>query len=301
MNDQKRVFLPLSTRNRTPRIAIMGYTPLGEAIESCFDKDQVEIFIADEKFNVDVDNVMDFAPDLVFVCYNIEIHEGSGRMDASKVEDAFLKILRRTKAAIAVCSDVTPEIMERMCNTIDDPEDILRFIHWPSFAREEAVAVDMKQPSYAVFGGHQDSVADLKHFLNFYSDMILPAGIVCNPIEASYIKCAVNGFLSLKNAYVNQLYDAMDTELEGKVTRHIIMKSFMSEPRIGATAARVNFPRGFKGEQKKLLETFLGYTSNFSLLETAKEINDGVQAVKQEIEDIDIDTTEEETDNVSNG
>jgi UDP-glucose 6-dehydrogenase len=299
MDEQKRLFLPLSTRNRTPRIAIVGYSALGQAIEACFDKTQCNVFIADEKFDVNIDNVMDFAPDLVFVCYEIESHE-SGRMDATKVEDAFLKILRRTKSAIAVCSDLTPDIVERMCNTIDDPEDIGRFIYWPSFAKPESIGIDTKQPNFLIMGGVQGSINDFKHFLNFYSDMIIPTGIISNPIEACYVKCAVNGFLSLKSAYVNQMYDALDAEFPDKVTKHLIMKSFMSEPRIGASSGRVldyNGNRGFCGEQKKLLDCFLGFSSNYSLLETATSINDDVY--KQE-EDTEIEDIKDEVTNVNN-
>lgn len=290
MAEQRRVFLPLATRQRQPRVAIMGYTDLGKAIEACFDKNQCNIFIADDGLNVTIDNVMDFAPDLVFVCYDIEIHD-SGRMDASKVEDAYLKILRRTKSAIAVCSDLTPEIVERMCNTIDDPEDINRFIYWPCFTRPEAFATEFKSPNYMVMGGVQESVNDLKHFFNFYSDLILPNGIVCNPIEASYIKCAVNGFLSLKNAYVNQMYDAIDKEFPDKIVKHVIMKSFMSEPRVNIANARFldqTGTRGFDGPQRQLLDCFLGFSSNYSLLEESKVVNDGVRdpETENEIQDI---------------
>ena len=298
MEQQKRVFLPISTRSRTPRIGIMGYTQVGRALESSFDRDQCDLFIVDDEYGLSVDNLMDFGPDLVFICYDIEVHESSGRQDASLVEDSFLKILRRTKAAIAVCSAVTPDIMERMCNTIDDPEDIARFIHWPAYAKPESFESDFKQPPYAVFGGSQESVNDLKHFINFYSDILLPQGILCNPIEAAYIKCVTNGFIAMKNAYVNELYDAVGKEFPGKITKHLIMKAFMSDPRIGTTGGRVNYPRGTFGETKKLLDTFLGFTSSFKLLDATKEVNDALLTPKEEEEEMS--ATAEEIENVNN-
>lgn len=271
MEQQKRVFLPLSTRARTPRVAILGYTELGRALEACFNKDEINLFIADDSFNVGVDEVMDFNPDLCLLCYDFEIHS-SGRMEASLIEDAYLKILRRTKSAIALCSDVTPEIMERMCNTIDDPEDVNRFINWPCLSPVDSLVTSIRQPAFQVMGGPLESINDFRHFLNYYSNIVSPNPVTCNPIEATYIKCMISCFLSLKTMFVNTMYDSMQLEFPDKMNKQVIMKAFGSDPRINTVNSRLQNTEGMRGLTEKdqnLLEAFLGFSANYPMLEEA--------------------------------
>src|SRR6056297_1636322 len=130
MYENKRVFLPISTWSRTPKVGVFGHNALGKAIEQSLSPN-VDVFVADEELGVTIDNMMDFGPDVVFICEDVKLHE-SNRQNASVTEDAFLKLMRRTKSAVVVCSSLTPDIAERICNTVEDPEEIARFIYWPN-------------------------------------------------------------------------------------------------------------------------------------------------------------------------
>lgn len=286
MYEQKRIFLPISTwTKKTPKIGIVGHGALGKAIQSCFTDGQTETFICDEKFNLTIDDLLDFSPDITFICYDVELHE-SGRMDATKTEDAFLKLTRRCKTAIVICSTVTPDIMSRICATIDDPEDIQRFVYWPNMLTHNSIETDIKFPSYCVFGGKYECVNEFKTFMNMNSDMILPSLVILNPIEASYVKCAIDGLEIVKRTFIDELYDSIVNDQEGKVSANNVLKTLSCAPikRTTTSIFDIESKRGLSDMLKTSLTAYANFTSHSKLLQTAKEVNESLNQSPEEIE-----------------
>ena len=74
---------------------------------------EVEKFYVDPKHGTTIDDLLDWQPNLTFVCAPTPMAD-SGFIDASIVEDAVLKLLEHTTGGVVVKSTITPEIVDRM-------------------------------------------------------------------------------------------------------------------------------------------------------------------------------------------
>jgi UDP-glucose 6-dehydrogenase len=284
MYENKRVFLPISTWSRVPKVGVFGHNALGKAIEKSLVG--TNTFIADPSFGVGIDNMMDFGPDIVFICEDVKLHD-SKRQNASLTEDAFLKLMRRTKSAVVLCSSMTPDILERICNTIDDPEEIGRFLYWPHLGGETNVVDEFKNPNFLVIGGRHDCVNEFRHFMNVYTDCILPTPITCNPLEAAYVKCALSNFAALRVSFFNEIYESLKNDVHGKVTPNTVLKTIASSPIVGRSFSRVpyNGKRGFDGQTEKLAEAYRNYTVHSTMVSTSLDENEKYNSMIDESND----------------
>lgn len=287
MYEKKRVFLPISTWSRTPRVGIYGNTSMGKALENSLLN--VETFIADDSIGVSIDNLMDFGPDLVFISEDVKLHE-TGRMDATKTEDAFLKLLRRTKAAVVVCSTVTPDIAERMCASIDDPEEISRFLFWPQTISNTQIENLIRDISFSVVGGRNECVNEFRHFTNVYTDIMLPNCIVVNPIEAMYIKCAVSNYHAMKVSFFNELYESLLHDNNEKCSAQVVMKGVGTHFDVGRSYSRVPYKgvRGFSGTLEDEVVAWSNFTSNSALMQRVLEVNSTLQQTEEDEGEFDV-------------
>jgi len=269
---QKRVFLPVSAWNRKPRVGIIGDNNFVQNLSKCFV--DCELFVVDETNGLNIDNLLDFNPDISFISYSVKIHS-SGRQEANATEDSFLKLMRRSKSAIVVCSTVTPDIMERMCNTIDDPEDINRFLHWPYFNKEEDSLSEFKTLKYFVLGGKVECTTEFRSFMHMKTDINLPTAIVVNPIESAYIKCAYNAFLGVKLSFMQELFRSLSLDTQGKVTPNLVLKHLSYHPDIGVNHTRVPYDAipGFSGPLQDVMTVYTGFTPHSTVIETSLEAN----------------------------
>ena len=99
---------------------------------------------------------------------------------------------------------------------------------------------------------------------------------IVNPMEASYVKYAINAFLAMKVTFFNQLHDAMmDDEFNINAIR--VLKTLGAEQRLGGTHWRVPGPDGKKGFGgacfPKDVSALTTFSDKFSLLEKVTEIN----------------------------
>lgn len=274
MNERKRVFLPLSAWQRKMRVGITGFTELGQAIEESLH--DVKKFICADSLGVDIDNLLDFGPDLVFVCHDPVLHASSSRQDATRVEDDFLKLIRRSKAAVVVCTPLTPDVVERMCNTIDDPEDIVRFMYWPNILNQGNVDFEFKNMNFTVIGSRQESVNEFRHFLNLKTDMICPQPVIVNPIEAAYVACAINNFKALKTSFFSELRESVKQDCAEKCDVMTVIKATMSYPIIGRAHAREGVTSSRLGIPESTLEMLTAYTNftaNSNLMKAVADVD----------------------------
>lgn len=296
MYEKKRVFLPLSTWNRKPKVAISGYTDVGRTLHQCMT--ECDSFVNDNTFGVTIDNMLDFNPDLVFICHDPVIHEESGRQDASQVEDDFLKVMRRSKAAVVLTTPVTPDIMERMCNTIEDPEDVIRFMYWPNLLVRD-VDMSLRNLAFSVLGARQDAVNEFRHFLNLKTDIIFPAPIILNPVECAYVACSIHNYAAVKNILFNELISSIENDVNGKAAFMSTVKTLMSNPTIGRAYARDGViggeHSGLSETTKNMVTAYSNFTPYSDLFQAALNVDNELKNNVKEKDDefVDHEQTEE--------
>lgn len=278
-------FFPRDTEygnvNEKPLVAIVGHGFVGKAVERALHP-EVERFLVDPNYNTTIDQLLSREPVLTFVCTPTPT-TSKGRIDAAVTVDAVLKLITHTKSAVVLKSTATPDVIDKICRQVEQSGNAGRFIYAPEFLTEKNADHEYCHPQYMVFGGMEQSVSELLQFLDTNSYIIFPknteddGGIhVCHPVEASFVKYAINAFLAMKVTFFNQLWDAMADE-PYSVSPLKVLKMLAAEPRLGNSHWRVPGPdnkRGFGGACfPKDVAALTTYSDKLSLLETVLDIN----------------------------
>ena len=267
--------------NEKPLVAIVGHGFVGKAVERALHP-EVERFLVDPNYNTTIDQLLSREPVLTFVCTPTPT-TSKGRIDAAVTVDAVLKLITHTKSAVVLKSTATPDVIDKICRQVEQSGNAGRFIYAPEFLTEKNADHEYCHPQYMVFGGMEQSVSELLQFLDTNSYIIFPknteddGGIhVCHPVEASFVKYAINAFLAMKVTFFNQLWDAMADE-PYSVQPLKVLKMLAAEPRLGNSHWRVPGPdnkRGFGGACfPKDVAALTTYSDKLSLLETVLDIN----------------------------
>ena len=264
-----------------PLVGVVGHGFVGKAVERSF-LPTVDRFLVDPNYGTDIDQLIERQPSLTFVATPTP-SGANGRIDAKDTIDAVLKLLRNTQSAVVLKSTVTPDVMDKLMRTIEADKNIQRFVYAPEFLTEKNADADFANPKYMVFGGMQHSCNQLVEFYHYNTFVQLPknteddGGIhITTPVEASFVKYAINCFLATKVTFFNQLMDACADE-SWSVNPLMVAKAVAAEPRIGGTHWRAPGPDGKKGFGgacfPKDIAAFTQYTDKCSLLEKVIEIN----------------------------
>lgn len=281
MNEQEqKYFFPVDPdygKSERGLVAIVGHGFVGKAVEKAI-LPEVNRFIVDPIYGTDIDQLIEQEPALSFVCVPTPVLD-NGRIDSAAAYDSVLKLLRRSKSAVVLKSTVTPDVIDKLCRTIEADENTHRFIYAPEFLQERNAENDYQNPDYMVFGGLQSAIQELMYFYDFNTHIMLPSSDCIHavtPVEASFIKYAVNSYLAMKVTFFNQLYDAVEDE---KLTCSplAVLRTVAKEPRIGSSHWRVpgsDGKRGFGGACfPKDVSAFIGYTDKLSILDKVMQVN----------------------------
>ena len=116
------------------RMGIVGHGFVGQAVDYAFTHRDIEKFYVDPKHGTTIDDLLDWKPNVTFVCAPTPMAE-SGFIDASIVEDAVLKLLEHTEGGVVVKSTITPDIVDRLYSSVfllkvsDTPYKLLPILH----------------------------------------------------------------------------------------------------------------------------------------------------------------------------
>lgn len=266
-----------------PTFGVVGHGFVGKAVERALHPD-LNKFIVDPIYKTNIDQLVEAKPILTYVCTPTPV-QGNGRIDAADTVDAVLKLIRLTKSAVILKSTVTPDIISKLIRAVEQAEAAHRFIYAPEFLTEKNADHEYCNPTYVVFGGIQQSVSQYMEFLvnNTYIKLDKEASVqIVHPMEASFIKYAINSFLAMKVTFMNQLVSAIEDELEEGVSPLQVMKALADEPRLGNSHWRVPGPDGKKGFGgacfPKDISALVNYTSKMSLLEEVLSINNEIRS-----------------------
>lgn len=260
------------------KIGIVGHGFVGKAVDYGFTHPNVEKFYVDPLYGTSIDDLVEWQPHITFICAPTPMGP-NGIISATIVEDATLKILQHTASGVAIKSTVTPDVIQRLAFTADQLGCVNRFVYNPEFLTESNSKQEFVNPEFHIFGGHIDACHSLIWAYNEFSMCNMKHINLMGPVEAAFVKYAINSFLATKVTFFNQLYDAVASM--GCNFNHVI-NAVSDDPRIGDTHMKVpgfDGKRGFGGACfPKDIEAFSKSFKGFTLLENVVTINNTYRA-----------------------
>ena len=262
------------------KIGIIGHGFVGQAVEYGFTHPAVAHKFIDPKYDTDIDDLIQWGPNLVFICVPTPMRP-SGRIDASAAEDAVLKVLHHTEAGVALKSTVTPDVIERILNTLanEDEEYLNRFCYNPEFLTERNSKEQFVNQPFIIVGGEFGACNALLSVYEDFSQVSIGGVYQCTAMEASVVKYGINSFLAMKTVFMNQISDLCE---DAGLFYPKIMRGLMMDHRLGRSHMRVPGPDGRKGFGgacfPKDTRAFTTYSDRLTLLESVIEINDKIRA-----------------------
>lgn len=295
---------PVSPTNPL-KMGIVGHGFVGKAVEYAFYHPMVEHFIVDPKEGTHIDQLIDWKPQVVFICAPTPQNPESGFVDASIVEDSVLKLMYHTNALVVVKSTVTPDIIDRLYNSIE-PRDFDRLIYNPEFLTEKSACEDFVNAEHHVFGGTNPACDELQQIYDIFSNCKSDKYYRMSGCEASFVKYATNAFLATKLTFFNQLKDLVDSF---DCSYNMITRAMGADDRIGIKHTRVPGPdkkRGFGGaclpkDTTALLKFSESRGKKFDLLENVLTINNEYRIMYELDEREKVNNITFGDDNVNNG
>ena len=253
-------------------MAVVGHGFVGKAVSFGFDTKFVNLVAIDPNYGNSVEDLYTAESlDVAFVCVPTPM-SSSGRIDDSIVVDVTEKLINNTQCLVVLKSTVTPEIVDRLAKM--SPR---RFVYNPEFLTEARANQDFVNAKFNIFGGSLEPCTTLAAMYQNYSKMDFPQNVFVTATEASFIKYAINTFLSTKVTFFNQLKDL--TDKQGCNFDNIVDAVKLDE-RIGMSHMQVPGPdgrRGFGGACfPKDTNAFHYYSGGeFDLLKKVLDINNG--------------------------
>ncbi len=227
------------------RLGIVGHGFVGSAVDYAFTNPLVEITIVDPKYGTTIDDLTQVDPHCVFVCAPTPMSENH-TVDASIVEDAVLKLMNHTNALVVVKSTITPDVIDRLYNSMND-EASNRFVYNPEFLTEKSAQEQFVDAKFHVVGGSDDATGELMQIYDIFSLCSTREFYRMSAHEASFVKYGINTYLATKVTFFNQFYDLVNSY---QCSYNIITRAMGADSRVGIGHTRVpgyDGKRGFGG------------------------------------------------------
>lgn len=225
----------MTRKNKDLKIGIVGHGFVGKAVEFGFKNSSNDIKIIDPKLNTFVYDLIDFEPDLTFVCVPTPMQSG-GSINSSIIESV-METLNTVTGLVVIKSTITPDLAEKLCT----PSYV---IYNPEFLTERNAANDFINPFMHVFGGNTAECKMLEKYYKNHSNCNPAPAYHMSPVEASFVKYGINSFLATKVLWFNQYKDLIEKH---GAKYNVIANAIGSDPRIGASHTKVPGPDGRKG------------------------------------------------------
>ena len=255
------------------RMGIVGHGFVGKAIDYAFTHELVDKFLVDPLYDTTIDDLVKYEPIITFITAPTPMHD-NGTVDASIVEDAVLKLITHTKGLVVIKSTITPDVINRLYNSIHD-DDKPRLTYNPEFLTENSAKEQFIFSQHHILGGvSQESCNRVIQFYNDFSLCIGKSFITMTPQEASFVKYAINSYLGMRVTFFNQLHDAA---LDFSCSPRRIIDAVAADNRIGFSHTRVpgfDGKKGFGGAcLPKDMNAFVKFNQDLTLIAESVKIN----------------------------
>jgi UDPglucose 6-dehydrogenase len=260
-------------------IGIIGHGFVGSAVESGL-KPDTDVVIVDPRYGTNIGDLVEAQPKWTFVCTPTPV-KASGVIDSHDTVTAVHKAIQLTNSIVILKSTVTPDVIQKICEALERSGEIDRFLYVPEFLTERNAKQEYANPKFMVVGGNSVTIDSFLYFLHFETIVTFSPSMVqrVTPVEASFIKYAINSFLAMKVTFFNQLHDAMENSSADFLT---VAKALSYEHRLGGSHWMVPGPdgkRGFGGSCfPKDVSAFIHSTHGFSLLKEVMRVNNEYRA-----------------------
>ena len=267
------------------KIGIIGYGFVGKALRRGL-KDNVKCIEIDPKLNTNINDLIKYKPDIVFICLPTPMNDdGTQNIDIvssvvgeiNKFDSDILIVLKST-----ILPKYVNDISKISSNIVINPE----------FLRESYAEEDFINSNIIVFGGKESDCNKLSYFYENYTNCICKEYLITDSVSASLVKYTINSFLALKVIFFNELksvFDNSNTQTEWLDFTNALSK----DKRIGNSHMNVPGPDGrygfggpcFPKDVSALVEYSKEIGFELSLLKKANTINNNIRAQYNDLTD----------------
>tara|TARA_B100000989_G_scaffold81410_1_gene58096 strand:+ start:195 stop:1046 length:852 start_codon:yes stop_codon:yes gene_type:complete len=267
------------------KIGIVGFGFVGKALRKGL-KDNIECVAVDPKLKTNIDDLIEFKPDMVFICVPTPMNN-DGTQNISIVNNVIKEINKfDPKLLIILKSTILPKYVE----------DILKIsknlVINPEFLREKYADDDFINSEIIIFGGEDNNCKKISNFYKNFTKCICKEHIFTDAVSASLIKYTINSFLALKVIFFNEIKGVFDN-LNSLDDWLSFTSAISKDKRIGTSHMSVPGPDGrfgfggscFPKDVSALIEYSRELGSELSLLKKANTINNNIRAEYNELSD----------------
>lgn len=244
-------------------IAIIGVGFVGNAVARAFENNNH--LLVDPKLGTDISAVIDFEPNVSFVCTPTPASE-DGSANTKLTQDTIQYLLKNTYGLVVVKSTVPPSFAALYAKNE-------RVVFNPEFLTERNAIADMIGASTVILGGTEYACSLIEEYYRKHSICFASRYLHVSGEEACWIKYITNTMLAVKVAYLNELYN----QFTDKQSWHHVVNALQKDARLGTShwlVPGLDGKRGFGGACfPKDTKALLHEAPDLSILKTVIESN----------------------------
>ena len=258
------------------KLGIVGAGFVGGSVIAGFNK-HTEQFVVDTKLNNNtIDDLIEFAPSITFVCVPTAQQESHDDCDVSIVRQVLSDLYdRQYKGIVVIKSTITPKHLTQMKKDFG-----VKIVYNPEFLTEANAHADFINPNMQVLGGKwKDCEVVEKAYLRHSSVKVVPT-FKTDLTTASLLKYTINSYLATKVMFMNDIH-----KLHQAGTSQVSWEQFTDmltrDPRMGDSHMQVPGPDGefgfgghcFPKDTEALLKYANDKSIKLNMLKKAVETN----------------------------
>lgn len=245
------------------KIAIVGVGFVGNAVARAFEN--TTTLLVDPKLGTDISAVIEFEPNVSFVCTPTPSSE-DGRANTKITLEAIQYLLQNTYGLVVVKSTVPPSFAAQFAKSE-------RVVFNPEFLTERNAIADMIGASTVILGGTEYACSLIEEYYRKHSICFAYNYLHVSGEEACWIKYITNTMLAVKVAYLNELY----SYFTDKQSWSNVVNILREDARLGTShwlVPGLDGKRGFGGAcLPKDSKALLHEAPSLSILKTVIESN----------------------------
>lgn len=260
------------------KVGIVGHGFVGKAVDFGFSLN-VDKKIIDPKYNSIIDELIEFDPDVIFICVPTPMSK-SGAIDCSIIIDVIKQITnRKINSIIVIKSSITPAKLKE-CNKINS-----NLVYNPEFLTERNANYDFINPDMLVIGGSNKNAEYISKIYSENSSCKECPVFITDIYTASLVKYTLNTFLATKVLFMNEIYQAFIATNTSFTWKHFtdILKS---DSRMGESHLEVPGPDGkfgfggacFPKDISALISFVEEDGGSLDLIKSVKKINNKIRS-----------------------
>lgn len=272
-------------RKKDLRLGIIGHGFVGKATDNGFSKN-VKKFIVDPIYSTNIDDLVEFSPELVFICVPTPM-SNDGKQDTSIIRSVVDELsLKVPDSIVVIKSTVLPNVLSELTNINED------LIYNPEFLREKFANEDFINSPMILLGGDEKIARKVADYYKYNSNCICEEYIFVEIISASIIKYSINTFLATKVIFFNEIYNIFnqlcDDDSWDKIISTIALDTRIGNSHMDVPGHDGRFGFGgacFPKDSSALIHFSDSMQEDLSVLKAAVKKNNSIRKQYSELDD----------------